>query len=161
MIKLKDILKEIGGSNKAYHTTSKDRLDSILKDGLKINSKENFSVGSLSWMKTAYKMIPIFVSFEPMKYKDDNSIFLEIDISGIDLVADIPSLVENGAYVEENYIWFEMGQNIIDPVNDPEQIFFRELIDPYNRYCKKAIKVTKTAAIMEDIPPSKIKVFNK
>jgi|LakMenEpi03Aug12_release.lakeMendotaPanAssembly.Ray.scaffolds.fasta_scaffold148605_2 hypothetical protein len=160
MIKLKDILKEIGGSNKAYHTTSRDRLDSILKDGLKINSKENFSVGSLTWMKTAYKMIPIFVSFEHMKYKDDNSVFLEVDISGIDLVADIPSLVDLGAYVEDDYIWFESGENIIDPIDDPEQIFFDELTDPYNEYCEKAIEITETAAVMEDIPPSKIKVVN-
>jgi hypothetical protein len=157
MIKLKHILNEIGNPNKVYHTTSRDRLDSILKQGLKINSKENFSVGSLSWMKDAYKMIPIFVSIEPMKYKDDNSVFLEIDTTGIDLVADIPSLVDNGAYVEDNYVWFEMGKNVIDPIDEPEQIFFDELTDPYNEYCKKAIEVTKTAAVMENIPPTKIK----
>ena len=160
MIKLKDILNEVINPQKVYHTTTKSRLDSILKDGLKVNSEKGFSMGSLGWMKTAYKMVPIFVSLKPGKYKEEtDGVILEIDASGLELVADIPGLSDIGAYIEDNYIWFEEGGEPFEMNEEDEgQIYFRDLINPNNQYCQKSIETTETAAIMENIPPTKIKV---
>ena len=160
MIKLKDILNEIVSPQKVYHTTTKGRLDSILTQGLRVNSEKGFSTASLNWMKGAYGMIPIFVSLEPGKYKEEtDGVILEIDTSGLELVADIPGLSDIGAYIEDEYIWFEEGDEPFEMNEEDEgQIYFRDLINPDNEYCQKSIEETETAAIMENIPPTKIKV---
>lgn len=146
-----------------YHTTTIDRLESILKNGLRLNSIENYSTGSLEYMKDLYGMVPIFVSLDPDRYGHDGreSITLKIDGRGLTLVADIPSLIDKGAYLDEEMqgVWFKVGKNIIDPLNDPETIYFSELLDPDNQYCERAIEATRTAAVLEDVPAGLISVL--
>lgn len=146
----------------AYHITSIERIDSILENGLLVNREKNFSEMSLTYMMDVYGMIPVFVSLDYSSYgkSDPKSLRLKIDIEGIPLVADIPSLVDIGAYIEEDGIWFKRkNRNVIDPINDPDLIHFDELLDPTNRYCIKAINATGTAAIMQNIEPSRIQVL--
>lgn len=146
-----------------YHTTSIDRLESILKQGLRINSDKGYSTGSLEYMKEVYGAIPVFVSLDHGAYgmDDKNTVTLIIDGRGLELVSDIPSLVDKGAYIDEEMqgIWFKRGRNIIDPINDPELIHFSDLLDPDSPYCERAIEVTRTAAVLEDIPADLITIM--
>lgn len=162
MIKLKHILQEVINPQKVYHTTTRARLESILKVGLRPNSEKGFSTASLGWMKEAYGMIPIFVSLKLGKYKEESDgVILEIDVSGLDLVADIPGLSDIGAYIEDGYIWFDSGNEPFEMnEEDDGQIYFEDLTDSNSDYCQKSIEATETAAIMENIPPTKIKVIS-
>lgn len=158
------MIKESLDRNVLYHTTSTERLESILKHGLMINSKSNYSMASLHHMEEIYGMIPIFVSLSPYMYgiNNEDTVTLKIDGKSLTLVSDIPSLIDKGAYLDEEMqgIWFKRGRNIIDPIADPEIIYFDDLLDPYNEYCKRSIEITKTAAVLNDISPERITIIN-
>lgn len=142
-----------------YHTTSISRVESIMKNGLIVNSNPNYSTGSLAYMSEIYGMVPIFVSTIKAPYADDEGVvILEINASGLELVADVPSLVDHGAHIDPDGIWFS-GRNIIDPISDPDLITFDELFDPYSEYCERAIEITGTAAILENISPERITIL--
>lgn len=146
-----------------YHTTTRENLQSILKNGLKINSAANYSIGSLDYMKHVYGgKVPIFVAKSPEPYDNDlDGIVLEIDITGLELVSDIPTLLSHyGAYLDENGIWFKDDHPKAPLWTKGEDlIFFRDLLNPNSVYCSDSIATTGTAAIMQDIPPQRIKVI--
>lgn len=156
---VENALKESVNNGVVYHTTDSSRIASIMRHGLKVDSMPNYSRSSLEYMESVYGMVPIFVSFTEEPYVvSDESVMLEIDAFGLQMVADIPSLADRGAYIEQDGIWFK-GKNIIDPVNDPDIITYEELLDPFDPYCKRAIEITGTAAILEDISPERIRVI--
>lgn len=153
----------------AYHVTKKQRINNILKMGLLINQKSNYTE---SWIENYYEKIrPIFVSFEfpwvnNLK-KDD--IVLKIDVSGLDLWADFPSLANYGFYFEENGdIWIE-EPSYSEKSSDAQKLGlkypklnWKKMVKNYNKYKKEhydCIFLTKTAAILQNIPPERIKII--
>jgi hypothetical protein len=145
-----------------YHTTNKERINSILKNGLKVNSLANYSMASLDYMKDIYGVIPVFVAKSPNPYDNDSdSIVLSVDVSGLDLVSDIPTLASHyGAYIDEDGIWFEEGDSRVPSWSAGEDIvFYDDLLNAKSSYCQDSIQTTGTAAIMSDISPDRIKVL--
>lgn len=167
MMKLSEILFEsdaLGGF--WYHTTSPENVEYIMANGLKINSANGKSRGSLDWMKEAYGgVIPIFLSKASGRYK--NGIVLKVDVGGLPMVADMPGLIDFGGLLteDENGMWFEEEStpeefwDIVDPSSG--EIDFKELRTTGSSASEAAIKVTGTCAIMEDISPDRIKVVGK
>ena len=149
-----------------YHTTSPENVESIMANGLKINSAKGKSRGSLDWMKEAYGgVISIFLSKDSGRYK--NGIVLKVDVSGLSMVADIPGLIDFGGLLTDdgNGMWFEEEStpeefwDIVDPRSG--EIDFTELRTTGSSASEAAIKVTGTCAVMEDISPDRIKVVGK
>ena len=97
-------LKENVG-NTWYHTTTKQNAQSILKQGLKVNSAPHYSQASLQYMKDVYGVVPIFLAKSSRPYDNDsNVVVLAVDVTGLELVADIPTIASNfGAYIDQNY----------------------------------------------------------
>jgi hypothetical protein len=144
-----------------YHTTTKQNAQSILKNGLKVNSTPNYSQASLQYMKDVYGVIPIFLAKSPAPYDNDsNVVVLEVNVDGLKLVADIPTLASSfGAYIDENYgIWFKKGDNRYTNIEEDKEISFEDLLNPDSAYCQEAINKTETAAVVQDIPPNRIKI---
>jgi serine/threonine protein kinase len=136
-----------------YHTTSRKNLPSILREGLKINKPANYSQASSTYMKDVYGMVPVFLSKKSTPYDgDDDAVVLAVDVSGLSLAADIPSLADKGAYVEEDHIWFEEAPDGLD-----EEITFDDLIN--GPEAEAAINLTGTAAVLQDVEPSRISVL--
>ena len=151
-----------------YHTTSPENAESILNNGLRINpTAKGKSQGSLDWMPEAYGgIVPIFLSKDKGRYT--NGVVLEVDVSGLGLVADIPGLIDFGGQLSDDnvdVIWFDEEStpepfwDIVDPSTG--EVEFSELRTPGSRAAKAAIKVTGTCAVMENISLDRIKVVGK
>jgi len=156
-----------GGEDIWYHTTSRENAEKILREGLRINpSGKGKSRASLQWMPEAYGGItPIFISRKPGRYV--NGVILKVDVSGLDLVADIPGLVDfDGRLTDHSIYWDEEETpEIIWDLMDPEtgesvngELEFEWLREPGNDISRAAIELTGTAAVMEDIEPSRIEL---
>ena len=155
-------IKENIENNIWYHTTTKRNAQSILKHGLKVNSTPNYSEASLEYMKTIYGVVPIFLAKSSRPYDNDSSVVvLAVGITGLELVADIPTLASNfGAYIDENFgIWFKEGDNRYTDNEEDKEISFEDLLNPDSAYCQEAIEKTGTAAVVQDIPPNRIKII--
>jgi hypothetical protein len=136
-----------------YHTTSRKNLPSILREGLKINKPANYSQASSTYMKDVYGMVPVFLSKKSTPYDgDDDAVVLAVDVSGLSLAADIPSLADKGAYIEEDHVWFEEAPDGLD-----EEIPFDDLMN--GPEAEAAINLTGTAVVLQDIEPSRISVL--
>jgi len=152
-----------------YHTTSPENAKLILQGGLRINPPgEGKSRGSLDWMREAYGGItPIFLSRKPGRYH--NGVVLRVDVSGLDLVADIPGLVDFGGRLTEDSIYWDEEEtpeelwDLMDPDTEESvngELSFEWLIEPNNALSRAAIGITDTAAVMEDIGPERIEAMD-
>lgn len=152
-------------SNIWYHTTSPQAVNEIEKSGLKINSKFNKSQASQSYVNEMYGMNPIYVSKEQGKYK--NGVVLGVDVTGLDLVTDIPTLISDyGAMLGEDltHVWFDEDNTpfeMFDWVDGNGALYFDDLLNPNSAVAKAMIELTGTAAVMQDIPADRIKVVGK
>lgn len=148
-----------------YHTTSPASIDSIMKHGLKVDSPYNKSLSSQSYVKDIYGVNPIYVSKEKGKYK--NGIVLAIDVTGIELITDIPSLISDyNAQLGEDYqhLWFEEDYTpfeLFDFVDQDGALYFEDLLDPNSPITKAMINLTGTAAILQNIPANRIKIIGE
>lgn len=111
-------LKRIKPSHYVYHVTDSENLDSILKDGLKINKSD-----SESWSIELFYPNAIFASMEGEEVfqhydGDDNRVVLKIDTSKI-----------------ENKWWVDL--NFYDTSNN---ILFRDFIMTFNNIPSYAIE---------------------
>jgi hypothetical protein len=155
-------IKENIGNNIWYHTTSQSSVEHILKYGLKVNSNFNKSQASQGYVNNIYGINPIYVSKEQGLYK--NGVVLSVDVSGYGLVTDIPTLMASyGAHLSEDYesIWFEEDHTpfeMFDWVDGNGALYFDDLLNPNTPVTKAMIELTKTAAILQDIPADRIKI---
>ena len=152
-----------------YHTTSPENAKLILQGGLRINpSGKGKSRASLDWMPKAYGGItPIFLSRKPGRYH--NGVVLKVDVSGLDLVADIPGLVDfDGRLTEDSIYWDEeeTPENLWD-LMDPDteesvngELSFEWLREPNNDISRAAIAITDTAAVIQNIGPERIEAMD-
>lgn len=157
------------GNDIWYHTTSRKNWEKIREQGLKVGSPPKFSMASLEYMSSIYGRVPLFFSKSPDLYRNlqsgDDLVTLEVDLSGIPKLADIPSLIDHGANIDPDreIIWFEEEetppslQQFIDP--DREGISFDELGHP-GEVSNAVIELTGTCAIIQDINKDKIKIYN-
>jgi hypothetical protein len=151
-------------SNIWYHTTNKENIEKIKTEGLKINSvPKGKSIGSLDWVFDAYNGVkPIFLSKNPGLYKGD--VVLKINTTGLSLVADIPGLVDFGAYIAEDGVFWdesELNNSILQIVdNENFDISFNKL-NKQTRQSKEAINLTGTCAVKTNIEPWRIEILNK
>jgi len=138
-----------------YHSTNPEYVDNILKNGLLINSEYN-NTEEGKWARDIYGINPVFLSLDVGKFP---GVPLEVDISGLPLVSDLPSLINKGAYIiEEGFYWDEKNEPTqLKPYLDEGEIDFYELLNN-KQIIDIAINITRTAACLSNINPERIRV---
>lgn len=145
-----------------YHSTSIKNRDKIIQYGLLTDMKGGFTEAG-SWAQKIYKKNPIFLSKDKNRFKTKESIVFAVDVKNIKLFPDIPSLIDFGAYIDENIdgdiiIYWKDGEvpsefyNIFG--NDCEFLADELLTD--ENIINAAINLTRTVAVLRDIPPENI-----
>ena len=82
---------------------------------------------------------------------------LTVDTAGMDLLSDLPTLVDNGASVEGETLWWEEGEEpqALEPYLDNGEIQIFDLLnDP--EVIQAAIATTGTAVVLKGISPEQI-----
>jgi hypothetical protein len=146
-----------------YHRTHPDRVEAILRDGLKLNSEVHLTQAG-SWSHRYYGCNPIYLSQQPDEYKVDGSALLKVDVAGLPLVADLPGIVSAGFLVEEDGMYeydedddeFDDDGELLNGDREQESFGYEELVDPDSWEVEEAMKLTRTCAVLQDIEPSRI-----
>ena len=137
-----------------YHSTDPSNIESIRQTGLE-TGRESTHTQAGSWADEYYGTRPVYLSGQEGKYEGAS---LAIDTSGLNLVADLPSLVDYGANVEEELLWWAEGEEPpeLEPYLNMGEI---EIFDLMNEpdVIQAAIRTTGTAAVLDDIPPERIR----
>lgn len=152
-----------------YHTTEAARVDTILREGL--------LPGKPLWFTTKgaaghdfYNSPVLYFSRERGLYHADDSAILQVSLRGIDVVADIPSLVDFGAYVgtpgDDFEVVYWMHDDVVPPrlrgFVDPDDLLLSRDDLEYDDGCIFACSyVTGTIATHKSIPPDRITVVMK
>ena len=137
-----------------YHSTSPENAEAILSQGLKVG-RESAHTKAGSWADEHYGTRPIYLSVEQGKYE---GVPLAVNTAGMSLLADLPTLVDYGANVEEEILWWNEGEEPpeLEPYLDNGEIQIFDLLnDP--EVIQAAINTTGTAAVLKDIPAENIK----
>ena len=143
-----------------YHSTDSKNVSSIQQDGLAVGRESSHTLGG-SWADSYYGTRPIYLSVEKGKYAGTP---LAVDTFGIDLVADLPSLVDTGAYQEEEGMYWDEGSEpaqMIDIVDENGMVYFDDLLSPGSAASEAAIEITGTAAVLENIPSNRIQLIER
>jgi hypothetical protein len=140
-----------------YHSTSVPPVK-VLQEGLvqhlgQGHSEESVWVFQAGWLPSGV----IFLSARPGKY--EGKYVYAVDVEGLKLLADYPSLVDKGAYVDpdEGILYWERRGDV------PRAI--RPMVDEENSISKEDLSgtdtliVTGTAAVEGPIPPSRVVVY--
>ena len=137
-----------------YHSTDPSNIESIRQTGLEMG-RESTHTQAGSWADEYYGTRPVYLSTQEGKYEGAT---LAIDTSGFNLVADLPSLVDYGANVEEEALWWEEGEEPpeLEPYLNMGEIEIFDLLNEPD-VIKAAIRTTGTAAVLDDIPPDRIR----
>lgn len=147
-----------------YHHTSKENDFLIEQHGLRINQEWGKTMDAQSDIERIYGMRPIFLSIEPLKFKGQNDITFEVNVSGLDLVADIPSLYDHGAYYADDGMWWEEDSTpfeFMDYIDENGMIYFEDLLTPDNPLVDVCISKTKTAACENSIEPQRLRIISE
>jgi len=156
---------------KAYHQTNEKNIPSIMERGLLINQDNCMTEGGY-WSFDYYGCRPLFVSFDrefiyPEDYigesEDDKLVSLEVDITGMELLPDLPSLIDEGGIIDSHnhVIWWKEGEepeSLLGYINDDGEINIHDLLIPNSEVGMAVMSLTKTAIIKENITVDKIKV---
>ena len=143
---------------RAYHSTTKKAATIILNYGLLPGKNGGFTEDG-SWADNIYGIRPIYVSLEPGKFEGE--IILEIDVTDIKIYPDFPSLVHEGAYIEDDFMWFSEDDEppLLKPfLNNDGEIYFYDILHS-DGIMLAIITLTGTACILDPVPPEKISVF--
>jgi hypothetical protein len=156
--------KNIPEIKTCYHVSHKKNIDSILKNGLKINQEYYMTYGG-KWANDIYGLNPIFLSLFPtetskQKLLDVDDVIFKIDVSDYNLVVDLPSLIDFGAYISEEYnglYWMKNIPTKLEYYQDSEgMIYFDDLLNPEHPIVEDVILLTNSCVIMENISPNNI-----
>ncbi len=159
-------VKEAYG-NTMYHVTLEQNVPRILTEGLKINQELGFTQSPEGWIDEYYGGIrPIFLSVKPWEGGKGLKA-IQVDVSGLNLVADIPSILQShGAYYDpgiSGYVlwWKDRDIDKAGPLYEyidaeEEGVPVEELLSG-GEATQVAIELTGTAAVLQDIPASMIK----
>lgn len=153
---------------KGYHLTEHNRVDKILTEGLKINSTRNLTMGG-EWATMVYGGQPIYFSTMPIHDKYDwSGAILEVDVVGFNILPDLPSLIDHGAYTSDEHggigLYWKYGQeptalishfleeNELEMFTEEDYLYDEAIINEF-------ISITKTFTVTTNISPRNIKVY--
>ena len=138
-----------------WHSTAPENVEAILSQGLQ-TGRESANTIAGSWADEFYGTRPIYLSVQKGKYEGQP---LAVNVSDLGLVADLPTLVDTGAYQEEEGMYWDEGSEpdqMIDIVDEDGMVYFDDLLSPGSAAAQAAIDVTGTAAVVQDIPSKSI-----
>ncbi len=149
---------------RVYHSVANEKNipKIIFLEGLKINSAETGYTSDAKWALGWYDYNwPIFVTFKPGIY-EGKILAIDLPEDKFILYPDLPGLVDTGAYVNENgTLYWETDEEAGELAEylDEGEISIDELMEePEIR--EAALKLTGSAAILRDIPPQYISLYN-
>ena len=150
------------GRSVLYHSTPPWQAEAIEANGLKISSGGiGFSLAG-TWADEIYGTRPIYLSAKPGQASEreyEGTIF-EVEVTGLQLYPDLPTLVDYGAYVEEEGVYWEHEaepKEMTPLVDGDGMIYFEDLLTPGHPTAAAVINLTGTAVSLEDISPDRIK----
>ena len=146
-----------------YHVTEEKNIPRILREGLKVGQERSFT--QIDWMEDYYgDEKPLFLSIEPWE-EGEGLKAIQINISGLQLFPDIPSLTDHGGYFDEEQDgskvlwWKDKDVYRAGPLADyfeEGSIYVDDLLSGGSEAGRVAIGLTGTAVVFEDIPPNRI-----
>ena len=136
-----------------YHSTSPENAEAILSQGLEVG-RESSHTQAGAWADEHYGTRPIYLSAEKGKYE---GVPLAVNTAKVTLVADLPTLVDHGANVEEEMLWWNEGEepSELAPYLENGEIQIFDLLND-SEVIQAAINTTGTAAALENISPENI-----
>ena len=136
-----------------YHSTSPENAEAILSQGLEVG-RESSHTQAGAWADEHYGTRPIYLSTEKGKYK---GVPLAVNTAKVSLVADLPTLVDHGANVEEEMLWWNEGEEPAElaPYLEGGEIQIFDLLND-SEVIQAAINTTGTAAALKNISPENI-----
>jgi len=143
-----------------YHSTDPKNAAAIQQSGLEVGRESVHTTGG-EWADKHYGTRPVYVSVQKGKYEGKP---LAVDTSGLDMVADLPSLVDTGAYIEEEGMWWDEGsepEDVLNFIDENGMIYYEDLVSPGHPVAQAAISATGTAAVLENIPPERIQIMEE
>ena len=144
------------------HRTRPELVDSILREGLRTDMPVNLTDCG-DWATVWYETNPVFLARPDAAFMEaiaEAGAVIEVDVGGLDLVADLPSLCDIGGKVDEGIIWWKAGREPpeLSPYLDEHGgIEIEHLLDPRTDVCRGAIAATGTAACLADVPPDRLR----
>ena len=138
-----------------YHSTDPANVESIQQVGLQPGRESAQTLGG-TWADEFYGTRPVYLSVRKGKYEGTP---FAVDTAKLNLVADLPSLVDTGAYQEEEGMYWDEGSEpaqMIDIVDEDGMVYFDELLTPGSAAAQAAIEITGTAAAIDGVPPESI-----
>lgn len=156
----------VNASKFMYHVTDVKNLKNIIKNGLRINTHGGLTTEFGEWAHEYYGMRPIYLSKQPNNFtcKTKKCVTLKVDISEYDLVADLQSLVDFGAYVPADNRPTMYWENGYEPdlmkqfLDENGEIDIIDLLAP-GKATEAAIRTTKSAVVMRNISPKHIEII--
>ena len=143
-----------------YHSTSEENVPNIISEGLSINKPfSKKTEGANSVIDSLYPVRPVFLSLKPGVFQFENDATLRAgSLDPRNIVADIPRLIDMGAHLEEDEIWWEEYQEpeILKPYLVDGALSISELLTPGSAGSLAAIKASGTFAYLSGIHPSNI-----
>jgi|1_EtaG_2_1085319.scaffolds.fasta_scaffold01437_16 hypothetical protein len=147
---------------KMYHATSPANARDILTNGLEVDAagEAGYTQVYAQWADQLYGMRPIFLSTEKGKFA---GIPMLVDVSGIPLVADLAAIADLGdeppSMEDGELIWWDgVGPKELSSISSDGAVDIESMLIPGSMEAQLAISVTGTAAVLEDIPPDRIKI---
>ena len=136
-----------------YHSTSPENVEAILSQGLEAG-RESAHTQAGAWADEHYGTRPVYLSVEKGKYE---GVPLAVNTAGMPLLADLPTLVDHGANVEEEVLWWNEGEapEALEPYLDNGELQIFDLLND-SEVIQAAINTTGTAAALKNIPPENI-----
>jgi hypothetical protein len=144
-------------TNLWYHSAPIALREAIGQNGLLVNQTANFTTQGSSWANNIYGVGPIYISKVPgesnftrfMTNGEDYDIWT-VTVDGLGLVADLPSMIDAGAYLEEEGM--SWGGTLE---------YFEDLLTPGSIETNEAIEATGTAAVLQNIEPQRLVLNNQ
>lgn len=148
------------------HLTPPDRVASILSEGLQTGREPELTTDAI-WTVGYYGTNPVFLAREDsdlVEFLIDGPwrehAILDVDVEGLQLVADLASLIDRGArHDEDGYLFWtpsKLPEQMRPYVDQDGALEIEFLLDPETDACKAAIRLTGTAASLSPIPTSRL-----
>jgi hypothetical protein len=163
---MNDIVHEVQNNfiDYGYHYTSKDNYKNIESDGLRINQPIHMTIRNNEWMLNAYGKIPIFLGTKPLTQygpripvgSEYDWVLLKVDVDGLDIAADIGTMIDFGAYIEEDGFWFKQKPFWLNAT----EFSYDDLQGSTKLDLVKVIKQTKSFVVLENISPDRIQMID-
>jgi hypothetical protein len=149
-----------------YHITDASRARSIEDDGLKVGQESCLTNESGKWALQYYDGCPVYLSQSPYITEEEawewgikEIALFEVNVSGLKLMADLQGLTDaSGQITDEGTIWWEDDDEptVLEGLLEDGETEILNFLDN-DSYISAAIEITKTATVMQDIPPERIR----